>query len=54
MYHKEVDNGTTTRIYDTGYISQRGNNREPCFYAEDDYSRYRDDLIEALKSQTTQ
>lgn len=31
------------------HIIQRGNNREPCFYAEEDYSRYRDDLIEAAK-----
>ena len=29
------------------YIIQRGNNREPCFYAEEDYCRYRNDLIDA-------
>ena len=22
------------------HVIQRGNNREPCFYAEEDYSRY--------------
>ena len=27
------------------HIIQRGNNREPCFYAPDDYCRYRDDLV---------
>ena len=25
-------------------VVQRGNNREPCFYAEEDYLRYLDDL----------
>ena len=30
------------------HIIQRGNNREPCFYAEDDYYRYLGDLKEAL------
>ncbi len=30
------------------HIIQRGNNREPCFYAEDDYLRYLDDLKDAL------
>jgi REP element-mobilizing transposase RayT len=27
------------------HIIQRGNNREPCFYAEQDYQRYLDDLL---------
>ena len=30
------------------HVIQRGNNREPCFYAEDDYYRYLGDLKEAL------
>jgi len=30
------------------HVIQRGNNREPCFYAEDDYHRYLGDLQEAL------
>lgn len=30
------------------HVIQRGNNREPCFYAEDDYRRYLGDLKEAL------
>lgn len=30
------------------HIIQRGNNREPCFYAEADYSRYLENLKEAL------
>lgn len=30
------------------HIIQRGNNREPCFYAEEDYIRYLDNLKEAL------
>ena len=30
------------------HVIQRGNNREPCFYAEDDYHRYLGDLKEAL------
>ncbi len=30
------------------HIIQRGNNREPCFFAEGDYGRYRDDLKTAL------
>ncbi len=30
------------------HVIQRGNNREPCFYAEDDYCRYLGDLQEAL------
>ena len=29
------------------HIIQRGNNREPCFYAEEDYGRYRQVLTEA-------
>jgi putative transposase len=29
------------------HIIQRGNNRAPCFYAEDDYHRYLGDLQEA-------
>ena len=29
------------------HVIQRGNNREPCFYAEQDYCRYLDDLIES-------
>ena len=28
------------------HVVQRGNNRLPCFFAEDDYVRYRDDLRE--------
>lgn len=31
------------------HIIQRGHNREPCFYAESDYSRYLDNLQEAAK-----
>jgi len=31
------------------HIIQRGNNREPCFYAELDYLRYLDDLGDALQ-----
>ncbi|OGI56374.1 MAG: transposase, partial [Candidatus Muproteobacteria bacterium RIFCSPHIGHO2_02_FULL_60_13] len=30
------------------HVIQRGNNREPCFFAEDDYHRYLGDLREAL------
>lgn len=30
------------------HIIQRGNNREPCFYAEEDYNRYLMDLENAL------
>ena len=26
------------------HVIQRGNNREPCFHAEEDYRRYLDDL----------
>jgi putative transposase len=29
------------------HVIQRGNNREPCFYAEQDYWRYLHDLKEA-------
>jgi putative transposase len=29
------------------HVIQRGNNREPCFYAEADYCRYLHDLKEA-------
>jgi putative transposase len=29
------------------HIVQRGNNREPCFVGEEDYSRYRQDLADA-------
>lgn len=29
------------------HVIQRGNNREPCFYAEEDYRRYLDTLTEA-------
>lgn len=29
------------------HVIQRGNNREPCFYAEGDYSRYQEDLLKA-------
>jgi len=31
------------------HVIQRGNNRNPCFYAEEDYRRYRNDLAEAAK-----
>ena len=31
------------------HVIQRGNNRAPCFYSEDDYRRYLDDLLEASK-----
>ena len=31
------------------HVIQRGNNREPCFYAEADYLRYRDDLRNAAE-----
>ena len=34
-------------------IIQRGHNREPCFYVEDDYRSYLDDLQEAaIRNQT--
>jgi len=29
------------------HVNQRGNNREPCFYAEEDYRRYLDLLTES-------
>lgn len=32
------------------HVIQRGHNREPCFYAPDDYSRYLDELNHALKA----
>jgi len=31
------------------HVIQRGNNREPCFYAKEDYWRYHNDLAEAAK-----
>ena len=31
------------------HVIQRGHNREPCFYSEQDYRRYLDDLKEAAK-----
>jgi putative transposase len=31
------------------HVIQRGNNREPCFYAEQDYRRYLDDLRKVAK-----
>ena len=31
------------------HVIQRGNNREPCFYAEEDYQRYLDDLKESAE-----
>ena len=31
------------------HIIQRGNNRDPCFYAETDYQRYKHDLLEAAR-----
>ncbi len=31
------------------HVIQRGNNREPCFYADDDYYRYCLDLAGATK-----
>ena len=31
------------------HVIQRGNNREPCFYAEENYQRYLEDLEEAAK-----
>ena len=31
------------------HVIQRGNNREPCFYAEQDYRRYLNDLREVAK-----
>lgn len=32
------------------HIVQRGNNREPCFYATDDYHRYLRDLHDAARA----
>lgn len=31
------------------HVIQRGNNREPCFYTEEDYQRYLDDLKESAE-----
>ncbi len=31
------------------HVIQRGNNREPCFYSEQDYRRYLDDLNKSAK-----
>jgi len=31
------------------YVVQRGNNREPCFYDEEDYLRYLDYLMSEAK-----
>ena len=31
------------------HIIQRGNNREPCFYSDNDYHRYLHNLHDALK-----
>ena len=31
------------------HVMQRGHNREPCFYSEQDYRHYLDDLKEAAK-----
>ena len=31
------------------HVIQRGNNRDPCFYAEEDYQRYLDDLKESAE-----
>ena len=31
------------------HVIQRGNNREPCFYTEQDHRRYLDDLQEVAK-----
>ena len=30
------------------HVIQRGNNREPCFYSEEDYRRYLEDLREVI------
>lgn len=32
------------------HIIQRGNNREPCLYAEEDYRRYMEDLQSSAKN----
>ena len=32
------------------HIIQRGNNRQPCFYAKEDYRRYHNDLTEPIKT----
>lgn len=31
------------------HVIQRGNNREPCFYADEDYRRYLDDLSKSIE-----
>ena len=31
------------------HVIQRGHNREPCFYSDDDYHRYHRDLREAAE-----
>lgn len=31
------------------HVIQRGNNREPCFYGDEDYHRYLNDLKDALR-----
>jgi putative transposase len=31
------------------HVIQRGHNREPCFYSEDDYLRYLEDLYQAAE-----
>jgi putative transposase len=36
------------------HVIQRGNNREPCFYAEADYHRYLNDLNKALRDNQCQ
>jgi len=34
------------------HVIQRGNNRNPCFFAEEDYRRYIDDLQKAAEKHT--
>ena len=36
------------------HVIQRGHNREPCFYAEGDYHRYKQDLQEAAERNQAQ
>jgi putative transposase len=36
------------------HVIQRGHNREPCFYAPDDYRRYCRDLQEAAEKNQAQ
>ncbi|MDH5389508.1 MAG: transposase [Gammaproteobacteria bacterium] len=31
------------------HVIQRGNNREPCFYEEEDYLRYLEDLYQSAE-----